>query len=115
MKMKPTEASMFKDLPPEIQRMIRQTESLRKHMPWTIKLLQQDGFSFRGLSIFPSDKGGYVVAVRVYRSDGQPQVAYCNGASPYEAFLGIETAVLLDKFYVDKKAEDYQPQLPSKL
>ena len=84
-------------------------------MPWTIKFLQKEEIAFRGLSIFPSDKGGYAVAVRTYRSDGEPMVGYSNGASPYEAFTSIETVILLNKLYVDKRADDYDPNLPDKL
>lgn len=106
---------LFNDLPPEVKRMLRQMESLRKHMPWTMKFLEQNDIRFRGLSIFPSDRGGYVVAVRTYRSDGQPMVGYSNGLNPYGAFEGIESVILLDKLYPDKKAQDYDSDLPNKL
>lgn len=106
---------MFKELPPEIQRILRQQEVMQKHMPWTMRFLQKEGVSFRGLSIFPSDRGGYAVAVRQYRSDGQPVVGYGNGTTPFEAFQAVETILLLDKTYPDKNADDYDSSLPAKL
>ena len=101
--------SIDEGLPPEIKRLIRTYQTLRDVSPWLTQAMQEEDFQFRGLSVFLSDKGGFGASLRTYRVDGQPVVGYTNGVSPLDAFLGLETVILLDKFYPDRKNPEYDP------
>lgn len=111
---KKTNSDMFADLPKHIKQYIETLELLRRKLPWMTQVLLEEGFEFRGLSIFHSDRGGYATAVRTYRSDGQPMVCYSNGETPLASFLMAEQAIFLNKMYPEKKSKEYSQEREDK-
>jgi len=86
-----------------IEAMLEQDLNFRIAMPKLYRLLQQDPGGFRGLTIIPSNSGGYLGIVKTYGLDGEELVGFCNGQLPIDAFLAIEDLLARGTFRKDKR------------
>lgn len=97
------------NLPPEVQRWIKASESLQEALPHTEKFLNEEQRKFQGLSIFPSDRGGYLLILRKLGDDGVPYVMYNSAADPLTTFVKTDVALQEGKWFIDKKSPHYDP------